>query len=45
LILFVSRDYATRARAICNTLGLHDLNLQNAWHIFSAMLPLMQANE
>jgi len=45
LILFVSHDYAMRARAICNTLGLHDLNLQNAWHIFSAMLPLMQANK
>ena len=45
LILFVSRNYAVRARAICDTLGLHDLNLRNAWHVFSAMLPLMQANK
>jgi hypothetical protein len=45
LILFVSHDYAVRAQSICDTLGLRDLNLQNVWHVFSAMLPLMQANE
>ena len=42
LILFVSRDYAAKAQGICNTLGVRNLNLQNAWHVFSAMLPLMQ---
>jgi hypothetical protein len=42
LILFVSREYAAKASTICDTLGLRDLNLQNAWHVFSAMLPLMQ---
>jgi hypothetical protein len=42
-ILFVSCEYAAKASAICDTLGLRDLNLQNAWHVFSAMLPLMLA--
>ena len=41
LILFVSHDYAVRAQGICDSLCLHDLNLQNVWHVFSAMLPLM----
>ena len=43
LILFVSHEYATKASVICDTLGLCDLNLQNAWHVFSAMLPLIRA--
>jgi hypothetical protein len=43
LVLFVSHEYAAKAQSICDTLGLRDLNLQNAWHVFSAMLPLMQA--
>ena len=42
LVLFVSREYAAKASAICDTLGLRDMNLQNAWHVFSAMLPLIQ---
>jgi hypothetical protein len=41
LILFVSREYAVRAQAIFDTLNLRDLNAQNAWHVFSAMLPLI----
>ena len=43
LILFMSHEYAAKASAICDTLGLCDLNLQNAWHVFSAILPLIQA--
>ena len=43
LILFVSRDYAAKAQGVCDMLGLHDMNLQNIWHVFSAMLPLMLA--
>lgn len=43
LVLFVSREYAAKAQSICDTLGLRDLNMQNAWHVFSTMLPLMQA--
>ena len=43
LIMFVSREYAVRAQAVLNTLGLRNLNLQNIWHVFSAMLPLMRA--
>ena len=43
LILFVSRDYAAKAQGVYDTLRLYDLNLQNVWHVFSAMLPLMQA--
>ena len=45
LILFVSCEYAAKAQGICNTLGVHDLNLQNVWHVFSAMLPLMEASQ
>ena len=41
LILFVSHDYAAKAQSVCDTLGLCNLNLQNIWHVFSAMLPLM----
>lgn len=41
LIQFVSRKYATKARGICEGLGVHQLTLQNVWHIFSTMLPLM----
>jgi hypothetical protein len=43
LILFVSQEYAATARTVFDTLGVHDLNLQNVcvWHVFSAMLPLM----
>ena len=43
LILFVSHDYAVKEQSVCDTLGLCDLNLQNIWHEFSAMLPLMLA--
>ena len=42
LILFMSCDYAAKAQGICDTLGVHNLNCQNAWHVFSARLPLMQ---
>jgi hypothetical protein len=42
LILFVSHEYAAKAQGVYNTLHVHDLNLQNVWQIFSAMLPLMQ---
>jgi hypothetical protein len=45
LILFVSRDYSVKAQLIFDTLGIHDLNLQNVWHVFSAMLPLLQASQ
>jgi hypothetical protein len=41
LILFVSREYAAKAQTIFDTLGVHDLTVQNAWHVFSVMLPLM----
>ena len=41
LISFVSHDYAVKAQGVCDMLGLHDMNLQNIWHVFSAMLPLM----
>jgi hypothetical protein len=45
LILFVSREYAYKAQGIFDTLRVRDLNLQNVWHIFSSMLPLMQASQ
>ena len=45
LILFVSREYAAKAQGICDTLGVCDLNLQNVWHVFSTMLPLMEASQ
>lgn len=41
LIQFVSLAYASKAQAIFNTLHIQNLTLQNVWHVFQAMLPLM----
>jgi hypothetical protein len=41
LIHFVSAEYARKAQEVFNTLGINDLTLQNVWHVFRAMLPLM----
>ena len=41
LIQFVSPAYASKAQAVFNTLHIQNLALQNVWHVFQAMLPLM----
>ena len=41
LIQFVSPAYAFKAQAVFNTLHIQNLTLQNVWHVFQAMLPLM----
>jgi hypothetical protein len=45
LVSFVSHEYTVKTQGICDTLGLCDLNLLNVWHVFSAMLPLIQGAE
>jgi len=41
LLYFVTREYAEEAQAVFDTLHINDLSLQNVWHVFRAMLPLM----
>jgi hypothetical protein len=41
LIRFVPAEYAENAQSIYDALGIKDLTLQNVWHIFTAMLPLI----
>lgn len=41
LIRFVTAAYAEKAQSVFDTLGVKDLTLQNVWHVFKAMLPLV----
>jgi hypothetical protein len=43
LIRFVPVEYAEKAQSIFDTLGIKDLTLQNVWHIFKVMLPLISS--
>jgi hypothetical protein len=45
LIRFVSAEYAARAQAVFELLGIQDLTLQNVWHVFQSMLPLMSLSQ
>jgi hypothetical protein len=41
LIRFVPVEYATKAVRVFESLNVADLTVQNAWHVFQSMLPLM----
>jgi hypothetical protein len=41
LIRFVSCDYAARAQATFDRLGLPSITLENTWTVFQTMLPYM----
>ena len=41
LIQFVSLAYESKAQAAFNSLHNQNLTLQNVWHVFQAMQPLM----
>ena len=43
LIRFVPAEYAEKAQSIYDALGIKDLTLQNVWHVFTAMLPLISS--
>lgn len=41
LIRFVPAEYAAKAVRVFESLNVADLTVQNAWHVFQSMLPLM----
>lgn len=45
LIQFVTAEYSAKAQVIFDSLGIQDLTLQNIWHVFQAILPLMLSEE
>lgn len=45
LICFMLEEYSAKAQVVFNSLRIQDLTLQNIWHSFQAMLPLMSWEE
>jgi len=41
LLDFVPREYSTKFEMAYDSLGVAELTMQNAWHIFEALLPLL----
>ena len=41
ILEFVSADFAQRAQAAYDTLGVTDLNLENVWYVFRDLYPLV----
>lgn len=41
ILAFVDCDYAAQAKAAYDTLGITDLNFNNVWSVFSAMLDIL----
>ena len=40
LLAFVSPEFSAEVELAYNSLGVGELTIQNAWHIFEALLPL-----
>ena len=41
ILEFVSAEFSQRAQAAYDTLGVVDLNLENVWHVFCGLYPLV----
>ena len=41
ILEFVGAEFSQRAQAAYDTLGIMDLNLENVWHVFSDLYPLV----
>ena len=41
ILEFVSAEFSQHAQAMYDTLGVMDLNIENVWHVFSDLYPLV----
>ena len=41
ILEFVSAEFSQRAQAMYDMLGVMDLNIENVWHVFSDLYPLV----
>ena len=41
MLEFVSAEFSQHAQAAYDTLGVVDLDLENVWHVFSDLYPLV----